>query len=85
MVSKRDHLKKALENIGITEKEEVEKLLLFMRTHFSGHKFSRSSENLYNPQLCLWFLRKLLIDKEFKQKVLEVEDVRDTSSFPSFF
>ena len=80
---KRKHLLEALNDIGITDEKEVKKLLLFMRTHFNGHRFSRSSENLYNPQLCLWFMKKVLADKQFKQNVFELEDVSDTSSFPS--
>ena len=81
---KRKHLLQALHDIGITNEKEVQKLLLFMRTHFNGHRFLESSENLYNPQLCLWFLKNLLRDKEFKKQVLELEDISETSSFPSF-
>ena len=72
-------LTKMMEELELYE-EEQDKLLPVMKENYDGYKFSIDAlENLYNSNMCLYFLNAYLIKREIPSQLIDVNIASDYS------
>ncbi|RYH10257.1 hypothetical protein EON65_39535 [archaeon] len=68
----RKDLDDALDKMGMTDKDQCERCLAKMESHFNGYRFRfGQKEGVYNPQACLRYLRSLIVTGEAPSPVLD--------------
>ena len=72
-------LTKMMEELELYE-EEQDRLLPVMKENYDGYKFSIDAlENLYNSNMCLYFLNAYLIKREIPSQLIDVNIASDYS------
>ena len=77
----KEEVVKIMENQDLTI-EEQEKILPIMKENYDGYRFSSKVEmdnNLYNSNMCLYFLNEYIRYKEIPQKLVDVNIASDYS------
>lgn len=60
--------------------EEQEKILPILKENYDGYKFSLKAEtNIYNSNMCLYFLNEYVMYKELPQKLIDMNMASDYS------
>ncbi|RYG98649.1 hypothetical protein EON65_51175, partial [archaeon] len=68
----RKDLEDALDKMGMTDKDQHERCLAKMQSHFNGYRFRfGQQEGVYNPQACLRYLRSLIVTGKAPSPVLD--------------
>ena len=75
----KEELIKLMDNQGIS-KEEQENIFPILKENYDGYKFnSKAKENMYNSNMCLYFLNEYIQYNEFPERLMDMNIASDYS------